>query len=132
MLIWIEIVSSLFIFAGVIFIVISSVGLIRLPDFYVRISAITKAITLGITLILIGIGIYFNDLIIGSKILAIISFMMLTSPVSAHIIARAATRDKVPFWEKTQLEEFKPYLEKQQHEKERQQEENRGGEVETL
>ena len=114
MKLWIEIISSFFILAGVIFIVISSIGLLRLPDFYIRISVITKAITLGITLILLGIGIYFNDLVIGSKVIAIISFMMITSPVSAHIIARAAVKNKVPFWKKTMLKDFQPYLDEHQ------------------
>jgi multicomponent Na+:H+ antiporter subunit G len=114
MQLWVEILSSFFILAGVIFIVISSVGLLRLPDFYIRISVVTKAITLGITLILLGIGIYFNNLLIGSKILLIISFMMITAPISAHIIARAATKNKVPFWKKTLLKDFQPYLDKQQ------------------
>jgi multicomponent Na+:H+ antiporter subunit G len=118
MQLWVEIISSLFILAGVIFIVISGVGLLRLPDFYIRISVITKAITLGITLILIGIGIYFNDLVIASKIIAIITFMMITSPISAHIIARAATKNKVSFWKKTILKDFQPYLDKQQAEDE--------------
>jgi multicomponent Na+:H+ antiporter subunit G len=112
----VEIISSFFILAGVIFIVISGIGLLRLPDFYIRISVVTKAITLGITLILMGIGIYFNDLIIASKIIAITSFMMITAPVSAHIIARAATKNKVPFWKKTILKDFQPYLDKQQEE----------------
>lgn len=118
--IWIEIVSSALILLGVLFIVISGVGLIRLPDFYIRISAITKAITLGITLILIGIGVYFNDIIISSKIIMIITFMAITAPVSAHIIARAAIKNKVPFWEKTLLKEFEPYIKKKEEEEEEQ------------
>ncbi len=118
MSVWIEIISSAFILIGVLFIVISGIGLIRLPDFYIRISAITKAITLGITLILLGIGVYFNDIIIGGKIILIISFMAITSPVSAHIIARAAIKNKVPFWKKTLLKEFEPYIKKKQEEEE--------------
>ena len=116
MQLWAEIISSFFILGGVIFIVISSIGILRLPDFYIRISVITKAITLGITLILIGIGIYFNDLVIASKVITIITFMMITSPLSAHIIARAATKNKVAFWKKTILKDFQPYLDKQQEE----------------
>jgi multicomponent Na+:H+ antiporter subunit G len=116
MQLFVEILSSFFIIAGVIFIVISSVGLLRLPDFYIRISVVTKAITLGISLILIGIGIFFNDLVMVTKVMVIICFMMITAPVSAHIIARAAVRNKVPFWGKTLLKEFQPYLEKEQAE----------------
>jgi multicomponent Na+:H+ antiporter subunit G len=118
MRIWVEIISSLFIVAGVIFIVISAIGLLRLPDFYIRISAITKAISLGITMILLGIGIYFNELIVGGKVLLIILFMFLTSPVAAHIIARAAIKNKVKFWEKTLLDEFRPYMKKKEEEDE--------------
>jgi multicomponent Na+:H+ antiporter subunit G len=123
MQLFVEIISSFFIIAGVIFIVISSIGLLRLPDFYIRISVVTKAITLGISLILIGIGIFFNDLVMVTKVVVIISFMTITSPVSAHIIARAAVRNKVPFWGKTLLDEFKPYLEKEQAEAKEQKEE---------
>jgi multicomponent Na+:H+ antiporter subunit G len=122
MQLFVEIVSSFFIMAGVLFIVISSIGLLRLPDFYIRISVITKAITLGISLMLIGIGIYFNDLVMVTKVMVIICFMMITAPVSAHIIARAAVRNKVPFWGKTLLDEFQPYLEKEQAEAKEQKE----------
>jgi multicomponent Na+:H+ antiporter subunit G len=123
MQLFVEILSSFFIIAGVIFIVISSVGLLRLPDFYIRISVVTKAITLGISLILIGIGIFFNDLVMVTKVMVIICFMMITAPVSAHIIARAAVRNKVPFWGKTLLKEFQPYLEKEQAEAKEQKDE---------
>jgi multicomponent Na+:H+ antiporter subunit G len=98
--------------------VISAIGLLRLPDFYIRISAITKAISLGITMILLGIGIYFNNLIVGGKVILIILFMFLTSPVAAHIIAHAAIKKKVPFWGKTLLDEFRPYMKKKEEEEE--------------
>jgi multicomponent Na+:H+ antiporter subunit G len=107
---FLEIVSSVFIIAGVAFMIISVVGIIRLPDFYIRMSAITKASTLGIGLILIGIGIYFNEPLLAGKVLIIILFMLLTSPVSAHIIARAAFKDRVPLWKKTFIDEYRPYL----------------------
>lgn len=107
-----EIISSTFIIIGTTFMAISSIGIIRLPDFYIRMSAITKAGTLGIGFIVSGIGIYFNDLEVVSKVLAIIFFLLLTSPVSAHIIARAAFMDKVPFWHKTRTDEFNSFLEK--------------------
>lgn len=109
-----DILCSVFIVPGIVFIITSGIGIIRFPDFYVRISAVSKAITLGNTLILIGIGIHFNDIVISAKIVSIIIFMMLTSPLSAHIIARAAIRNKVLFWNPTNLTEFREYLKKQQ------------------
>lgn len=105
-----EILCLVFIFIGVILMVISSIGIIRLPDFYVRMSAITKAATLGVGFIVIGIAIYFNEVVIMNKSLAILLFILFTSPIAAHAIARAAFKNKVPFWKKTLIDEFKPYL----------------------
>jgi multicomponent Na+:H+ antiporter subunit G len=104
-----EIFSSIFIWIGVMFMIISAIGIIRLPDFYIRMSAITKAATLGIGFIVTGIGIYFNDLLIVTKVIAIISFMILSSPVAAHVISRAASQHHIPFWNITILKEFKEY-----------------------
>lgn len=106
------IISSVFIWIGVIFMIISAIGIIRLPDFYIRMSAITKAATLGIGFIVTGIGIYFNDLAIVTKVVAIIFFMFLSSPVAAHVISRAASQHHIPFWKITNLSEFRGYQNK--------------------
>lgn len=109
-----EIICAVLVYIGVAFMVIASVGLLRMPDFYIRMSAITKAASLGLGFIVLGVGIYFHTPTILVKVLAIIFFVFLTSPVSAHVIARAAFRDKVPFWKKTVLDDFKPFLRKHQ------------------
>ena len=109
-----EIISSVFILAGVFFMLVASIGLLRLPDFYTRMSAITKGATLGMGLIVLGIGIYFNDTEIMLKILAILFFTLVTSPVAAHAITRTAIHKKVTIWNKTNLEEFQEYLAKEQ------------------
>ncbi len=107
-----EIICAVLVYIGVAFMVIASVGLLRMPDFYIRMSAITKAASLGLGFIVLGVGIYFHTPNILIKSVAIIFFVFLTSPVSAHVIARAAFRDKVPFWKKTILDDFKPFLRK--------------------
>ncbi|MDQ3535363.1 MAG: monovalent cation/H(+) antiporter subunit G [Bacteroidota bacterium] len=106
------IISTIFIWIGVIFMIISAIGIIRLPDFYIRMSAITKAATLGVGFIATGIGIYFNELWIVTKVIAIIFFMILSSPVAAHVISRAASQHHIPFWKITNLNEFKSYQSK--------------------
>ncbi|MDX5422499.1 MAG: monovalent cation/H(+) antiporter subunit G [Hymenobacteraceae bacterium] len=108
-----EIVSCICILLGVGFMFLSTIGLLRFPDFYIRMSAITKGATLGLGLILLGIGIYFNQPDILLKVLVIISFTFLTAPVAAHVIGRTAVQNRIPFWSKTNLEEFKPYLHKE-------------------
>lgn len=87
--------------------VISAIGMIRLPDFYLRMSAITKAATLGLFLLLIGIAIYFNNLGLSIKSFVIISFILLTNPVGAHAIARAAYKNGTKLWEGSIIDELK-------------------------
>lgn len=109
-----EIISSIFILSGTIFMLIATIGLLRFPDFYIRMSAITKGATLGVGLILSGMGIYFNEPDMFVKVLIIILFTFLTSPVAAHVIARTAVQNNVPFWKNTELKEFQDYLKKEQ------------------
>ncbi|EJF07978.1 monovalent cation/H(+) antiporter subunit G [Pontibacter sp. BAB1700] len=108
-----EIISSVLIIIGVMFMLISTIGLLRFPDFYIRMSAITKGATLGLGLILSGMGIYFNEPDMFLKVVLIIGFTFLTSPVAAHVIGRTAVRNKIPFWDRTNLDEFKDYLHKE-------------------
>ncbi|MHA6247816.1 monovalent cation/H(+) antiporter subunit G [Pontibacter sp. CAU 1760] len=105
-----EVLSGIFILSGVLFMLISTIGLLRLPDFYIRMSAITKGATLGVGLILLGIGIYFNEPSMLLKVLAIVIFTFITTPVAAHVIGRTAVQQKIPFWKRTNLKEFKSYL----------------------
>ncbi len=107
-----EIFSTVFIVAGAIFIMIASLGILRLPDFYIRMSAITKAGTMGVGLIAIGIAIYFNNLNISTKAFVIITFMLLTAPVAAHIIARAAYKQGIPFWGQNLVDELDELVKK--------------------
>lgn len=112
-----EVVSCVLILMGVTFMFIATIGLLRLPDFYIRMSAITKGATLSVGLILLGLGIYFNQPDIMLKVLAIIVFTFITSPVAAHVIGRTAVRNKSPFWTKTNLQEFEEYMLKDHLEK---------------
>jgi multicomponent Na+:H+ antiporter subunit G len=83
----IKIIGAFFVLAGALFIFISSIGLVRMPDSLSRIQAGTKASTLGTMLSLLGIGLIHLDWI--GKIIAIIIFVILTNPVSSHVLARA-------------------------------------------
>lgn len=91
---FIIILSSL----GALFIFLAAIGVVRMPDLYLRISVTTKAATLGIGLILIAGAVYFNDLSITSRVLAIILFMLLTAPVGAHMIGRASYFTGIKLW----------------------------------
>lgn len=83
---------------GVLFILIAAIGLIRMPDLYLRASASSKGATLGVTAVMIAAAVHFGDLSIVSRAVAVIVFMALTAPVAAHLIGRTAYRGGVPFW----------------------------------
>lgn len=100
---FLEVFCSILVITGTLFMFIACVGILRFPDFYIRNSAVSKASTLGAFLILLGVGIYFDSLIIFLEIIAIIYFILLISPTAAYIIARSALKNKVPFWYKTNL-----------------------------
>lgn len=92
---------------GAIFIFLAAIGVVRMPDLYLRISVTTKAATLGIGLVLLAAAIYFNDLSITTRVLAIILFMLLTAPVGAHMIGRASYFTGVKLWGKSGFDDLK-------------------------
>ncbi len=100
-------VVAILLTVGTLFAVIAAVGILRMPDFYMRISATTKASTLGVTFILGATALYFNDAAVSGKIIAIIAFIVLTTPVAAHMIGRAAHRSGVPLWAGTVRDDLK-------------------------
>jgi multicomponent Na+:H+ antiporter subunit G len=112
----IEIISGIIILLGSFFILISAIGIIRMPDLFTRMSATTKASTLGVGLVLLGTALFWQDIGISSRSIIIIIFLFLTAPVAAHIIGRAAYFDKVPLWNKTKVDELKDKYDQKTHE----------------
>ena len=110
-----EIISLIFIILGTFFIAVSAIGLLRMPDLYMRMSATTKAATLGVGFVLFGTAVQYWDIGIFSRALIIISFLMITAPVTAHMIGRAAYFDGVPLWENTKLDELKGKYDEKTH-----------------
>ncbi|MGM8214191.1 monovalent cation/H(+) antiporter subunit G [Bacillaceae bacterium W0354] len=105
----IDLLISLLLLLGTFFILSASIGMIRLPDVYNRLHAATKASTLGIACVLLGafIFLYVEHHIISGKLLLGIIFVLLTAPVSGHMISRAAHRSGVKLWEKSVRDDYK-------------------------
>lgn len=89
----INIIISAFLLLGGFFALIAAIGIIRLPDVLTRMHASTKAGVLGSSLILIGGAIYLQETEVTARVVATIVFLMLTSPIGAHMIGRASVRD---------------------------------------
>ncbi len=98
--------TAFFIVAGGLFAVAAAVGVLRLPDVLIRMHASTKAGTLGAGLILVATAIHFGETGIVTRAIAAIVFLMLTAPVAAHMMGRAAYRTGVPLWQETGTDEL--------------------------
>jgi multicomponent Na+:H+ antiporter subunit G len=101
-----EIIGIILILIGTAFILIAAIGLIRLPDLYLRMSASTKASTLGVGCVLLATAVYFNDFGVTLRVIAVILFLLLTAPVAAHKMGRAAYFNGVPLWSGTRYNEL--------------------------
>lgn len=88
------------------FTAIAGIGVLRLPDVLIRMHASTKAGTLGVGLIVLSVAVHYGDPLVTSKAVLIIFFLLLTAPVAAHLIGRAAYRTGTPLWERTVLDEW--------------------------
>ena len=75
---------------GAFFILVAAIGILRLPDLYTRMHAASKAGTLGSGVLLIAIAVFSQETDVGMRALAGIVFFLLTAPLSAHLLARAA------------------------------------------
>ena len=84
---------------GLAFDLFGAIGLVRLPDVYNRVQAATKCVTLGTCLILVGVFVEVGFSALGIKALFCALFVILTSPVGAHAIARGAHISGVRLWE---------------------------------
>ncbi len=102
-----EIIVSLFILSGGLFTLVAALGVLRLPDVLIRMHASTKAGTLGCGLLLVAVAIYFGEGAITARAIAAIVFLVLTAPVAAHMIGRAAYKTGVPLWKGTLVDEMK-------------------------
>ena len=92
--------------AGGFFLFVAGLGILRLPDVLIRMHASTKAGTLGAGLVFIAVAVQFGDLVSISLSVLTIVFLLVTAPVGAHAIARAAYRMNIPLSENTHLDEW--------------------------
>ncbi|MDD2700439.1 MAG: Na+/H+ antiporter subunit G [Sideroxydans sp.] len=89
---FIEFVVASLIVVGALFALLGSVGLARLPDFFTRLHGPTKATTLGVGAMVLASALYFTAMRDGVSLheIAVMMFLFITAPVSAHLLAKAA------------------------------------------
>ncbi len=99
------IIGALITLAGSIFLLLGAIGLLRMPDSYNRIQAGTKASTLGTILSFAGILLIMPGW--WGKLLVLIISVIITNPVSSHVLARAAHYMGVPLTKTTLVDKYR-------------------------
>ncbi len=110
---WVTIVCLLL---GGFFSLIAAIGLVRMPDLFMRMQAATKAGTLAVGVIMVGVCFYHPNLNVVFKAALIVLFLFLTAPVAAHLIARASYIVGVDMWTGSVVDELKGKYELRTHE----------------
>jgi len=101
-----EMLGMIFIVTGLGFDFFGCLGLIRLPDLYNRLQAATKCVTLGTCSILFGLFLFKGFTAAGIKAILCIIFVLLTSPVAAHALARGAYKAGVKLWDGSIVDKY--------------------------
>jgi multicomponent Na+:H+ antiporter subunit G len=100
----IEIIGAVLVLFGSIFLFLGALGLVRMPDVYNRIQTGTKASTLGTFLSLFGLILIVPEW--WGKLSLLVIFVLITNPVSSHVVARASHCIKVPLFTKNGIDQY--------------------------
>lgn len=101
-----DLLATLAVVLGTAFGVLSAVGILRMPDVYIRLQVASKASSLGIALLMLGVAAHFDELSVTVRALLVVVFLFLTAPVAAHVIGRAAYITGAPLARGTEPDEL--------------------------
>ena len=99
-----EIIAAVLLVSGGFFCLVAGVGIVTLNDVYARMHAATKAGTLGLALICVAIMVLATTWLQLFEALFVFLFMIMTAPVGAHLIGRAAFRTRAPMDPRTKID----------------------------
>lgn len=83
-------IGGILLLAGAVFSLLAAIGVVRLPDLYTRMHAASKAGAVGGGLILLAVAVLSQDAAVSMRAIIGVIFLLLTTPVSAHLLARAS------------------------------------------
>ena len=86
----VEMLSWLLLAAGAFFVLVGAIGLLRMPDLYTRMHAASVAESMGALLILLGLMLQAGWSLAVFKLLAILLFLLFTSPTAAYALINTA------------------------------------------
>ena len=93
-----DIIAIISLSAGAAFFVAGTIGLLRFPDLYTRLHALTKADNVGLGLIVLGLAAQAGSIAAALKLVVIWMLVLLASSSASHLIARTALRNGIRPW----------------------------------
>ncbi|MPV50550.1 MULTISPECIES: monovalent cation/H(+) antiporter subunit G [unclassified Pseudactinotalea] len=90
----IEVLAAICFITGSLLTLVAAIGLVRFPDLLSRMHAATKPQVLGITLLMSGLALSFQEVQVAWKVVLVVALQMISSPVSAHLVGRSGYRTK--------------------------------------
>ena len=100
---------------GALYILVAAIGLVRMPDFYTRLSVTVKASTMGAGFLLVAVSLNFTEFSTTTKALSVIFFLFVTAPVSGHMICRSAYFSGAKLWDKSVLDDLEGKFDPKTH-----------------
>ena len=101
-----DVVAAVLLLAGSTLAVLAGVGLQRFPDVFARMHAATKATTLGMVLIMAGASLQIGNLGDVAKLVLVAALQLVTAPIAAHMVGRAAYRAGTEMSDDTAVDEL--------------------------
>lgn len=95
-----DILTALLLIIGAIFFLAGTVGLLRFPDVYTRLHALTKADNVGLGFVILGLILQAESLAVVGKLLLIWALVLLAGAGVAHMVAAAAQQRGIEPWKR--------------------------------
>lgn len=99
-------VAGILVIIGAAFALVATIGVLRLPDIYSRMHAASKAGTVGSGAMLIALAVFAEEPATALRAIAAVAFVMLTAPVSAHLLAKAAYSAGYRLWSNSVVDDM--------------------------
>lgn len=93
-----EILMAICLISGTFFTLVAALGVLRMPDIYMRTHAATKAGTFGIGMIVLAVALYFMDTAVTSRVVGIMLFIIMTTPTAAHLLGKIIMKSPYRMW----------------------------------
>ena len=95
-----ETLSAALMIAGAVFFLAGTLGLLRFPDVYTRLHALTKADNVGLGLMVAGLAVQAESWAVAGKLLLIWLLVLLAGAAVSHLIAKGALQRGVRLWKR--------------------------------